>query len=367
MDGFFASVNAVSTNPADTPSRQQLLSSAQSLVSRFQSYSQQIDTLRDAANQQISNTVDSVNGYAAPARQAQPAHLGADGAGRAQDLPNDLLDQRDQLVSQINAQLGVTPVVQSDGSFNLFLSNGQALVIGSNAQTLVAVRGVDDPQNLEIGLAQRRGRRCISPAATCSGGALSGVLAFRDTTLHDAQNELGRVAIVLARRVQRAAPAGPGLEGQPRRRFLQRRRAGRAGGDQQYRHRRRWRRRSPTRNALTAQRLHAALRRQQLLADPRVRRHDDQLCVAAADGRRRDDLAGVGRDGGRRPLPHLADAGGCERNRAWRSPIPAAVAAATPIRTASGAANAGSGSLGAAAVEQRLPGGAARIAADADL
>ena len=196
LDAFFAGVNTVASNPADTPSRQQLLSSAQSLVSRFQSYGQQIDTLRNGINGQVSSTIDTINGYASQVASLNLRIAALTGSGTAQDLPNDLLDQRDQLVSQINAQLGVTPVVQSDGTFNLFLSNGQALVTGGTAQKLVAVRADDNPQNVDIGLDIGTGVIHFSNG-DLAGGALSGLLAYRDTTLAAAQNEFGRVAIVL--------------------------------------------------------------------------------------------------------------------------------------------------------------------------
>ncbi|HEY5366653.1 MAG TPA: flagellar hook-associated protein FlgK [Casimicrobiaceae bacterium] len=214
MDAFFASVNAVSLNPADAPSRQQLLSSAQSLVSSFQSYDQQMTAQRTSVNQQISNTVDTVNGYAKQLASLNQRIAAQTGNGQGKDQPNDLLDQRDALVSQINAQIGVTPVVQSDNSFNLFLSNGQALVIGSTAQTLVAAPGTDDPQNMQIGLANGSGVLNFA-SGDLTGGALSGLLTFRDTTLNSAQNELGRVAIVLGDAFNAQHALGVDLNGNP--------------------------------------------------------------------------------------------------------------------------------------------------------
>lgn len=352
MDAFFASVNAVSTNPADTPSRQQLLSSAQSLTSRFQSYSQQLDTLRNAANQQISNTVDQVNGYATQLANLNQRISALTGAGRAQDLPNDLLDQRDQLVSSINAQLGVTPVVQSDGSFNLFLSNGQALVIGSNAQKLVAVRGVDDPQNLEIGLDNGAGVQHFT-SADLNGGALSGVLAFRDTTLHDAQNEMGRVAIVLADAFNAQHRLGQDLKGN-------------LGGDF-------FSVGAPNVQAATSNSGTAVVAAQ--IADANAltasdytlrfdgsnyaltRESDGTTTTYASlpqtvDGVTISLASGAMAAGDRfRISPTQAGAGGIT----VAITDPASVAAATPIRTASGAANTGSGALAAAAVSSGYP------------
>jgi flagellar hook-associated protein 1 FlgK len=352
MDAFFASVNAVSVNPADTPSRQQLLSSAQSLASRFQSYSQQLDTLRNAASQQIATTVDQVNGYANQLANLNQRISALTGAGRAQDMPNDLLDQRDQLVSSINAQLGVTPVVQSDGSFNLFLSNGQALVIGSNAQKLVAVRGVDNPQNIEIGLDNGAGIQHFT-SADLTGGALSGVLAFRDTTLHDAQNEMGRVAIVLADAFNAQHRLGQDLKGNLGGDFFSV-----AAPDVQ----------AATSNSGTAVVAAQIADANALTASDYTLRFDgsnyaltresDGTTTTYAslpqtvDGVTISLASGAMAAGDRfRISPTQAGASGI----AVAITDPASVAAASPIRVASGSANAGSGSLAAAAVASGYP------------
>ncbi|MEP7064104.1 MAG: flagellar hook-associated protein FlgK [Betaproteobacteria bacterium] len=347
MDGFFASLNAVSTNPADTPSRQQLLSSAQSLVSRFQSYSQQIDTLRESANHQISNTVDTVNGYATQLAKLNQRISALTGSGRAQDLPNDLLDQRDQLVSNINAQLGVTPVAQSDGSFNLFLSNGQALVIGSTAQKLVAVRNLDTPQNLDIGLQNGAGVLHFT-SGDLSGGALSGVIAFRDTTLHDAQNELGRVAIVLGDAFNTQHRLGQDLNGN-------------LGGDF-------FDVAVPSVQAATSNTGTAAVAAQIASAQSltgsdytlrfdgsnyTLTRESDGTATTYAtlpqtvDGMSISMASGAMAAGDRFRISATQDGAS---GIALALTDPAAVAAATPIRTASAATNVGTGSLGAAAV-----------------
>ncbi len=361
MDGFFASVNAVSVNPADTPSRQQLLSSARSLVSRFQSYSQQIDTLRGAANQQITNTVDSVNGYAVQLAKLNQ-RIASLGTADNTDPPNDLLDQRDQLVSQINAQIGVTPVTQSDGSFNLFLSNGQALVVGTNAQTLVALRGVDDPQNLQIGITTGSGVVRFAPG-DLQGGALSGVLSYRDTTLNNAQNELGRVAVVLGDAFNAQHQLGVDLRGNAGGAFFS---VGTPGVQPAT---------SNTGSAvLTAQIGNANA----LTASDYELRYDgsNYSLTRLTDGTTTSYAT----------LPQTVDgvtisigSGTMSAGDRFRiSPTqngasslavaitdPAAVAAATPIRTASGSTNTGTGALGAATVTAGYP--AAPLAAPVTL
>ena len=42
--------------------------------------------------------------------------------------PNDLLDQRDQLINQLSQQVQVTRLEQDDGSLNVFIGGGQSLL-----------------------------------------------------------------------------------------------------------------------------------------------------------------------------------------------------------------------------------------------
>jgi flagellar hook-associated protein 1 FlgK len=103
-------------------------------------------------------------------------------------------------------------VVQSDGAYNVFLSNGQGLVVGQNAMQLVARPNPDDPQNLEVGLVTGSGVLRFT-ANAISGGALGGLLAFRDGPLADAENALGRIAVSVASAVNDQQALGIDLSG----------------------------------------------------------------------------------------------------------------------------------------------------------
>jgi len=195
LNDFFSAVNAVAQRPADAPARQALLSTAQGLVSRFRQQDDQLTSLRTANNAQLRSAVTTINGYAQKiADLNQKISVASAGGTQA---PNDLLDQRDQLVAQLNEQIGATAVAQNDGTYNVFLSNGQALVVGQRAETMVARLNPDDPQNLEVGL-QTGASVLRFNASTLTGGALGGLLAYRDGPLTDAQNALGRIAVTLA-------------------------------------------------------------------------------------------------------------------------------------------------------------------------
>jgi flagellar hook-associated protein 1 len=103
-------------------------------------------------NGQIETTVDEINSLAQALADLNKGIVGATGrAGGAP--PNDLLDQRDRLVRDLAERVNVTTVLQDDGALNVFIGNGQSLVVGNTASELVAAPLGEDPMQVGIGYA----------------------------------------------------------------------------------------------------------------------------------------------------------------------------------------------------------------------
>ena len=197
LDDFFAGVNAVAARPSDIPSRQTMLSSAQALVSRFAQLGEQMTEIRTGVNTQIESSIGSINSLATQLAGINKRITEANAVAGGLSPPNDLLDQRDNLLLELNRQVGSTGVEQSDGSLNVFLSNGQALVVGDSAYALKATRSVGSPIDVTVGLQTPGG---VLPFRTqdFAGGALSALLSYRDGELATTENGLGRIAITIA-------------------------------------------------------------------------------------------------------------------------------------------------------------------------
>jgi flagellar hook-associated protein 1 FlgK len=211
IDQFFSGLNAMAANPSDLSARQSALSGAQGLVSRFHQVDGELASLKDAANQRVAASVQQINGLASQIAVLNRRIADASNADSSQS-PNDLLDQRDQLVSDLNKQIGATVVVQTDGSYNVFLSNGQGLVVGTQPYALTAVPDSRDPSVLQVGL-QTGSTVLRFQSSDFSGGELAGTLAFRDQYLQDAQNSLGRVAAALGTTINSRNALGLDLNG----------------------------------------------------------------------------------------------------------------------------------------------------------
>ena len=213
LQNFFSGIQGLASNPADIPSRQAVLSSADTLVGRFQSMAGQLSEMGQGVNSQIQSSVSAINSYADQIAQLNDAISKAQrGTGQP---PNDLLDQRDQLVLDLNKEIKATVVKQGDGSYNVFIGNGQALVVGATTSKLVSVASATDPSKIEVAYQGLNGSTVTLSESSLVGGQLGGLVEFRSKTLEPAQNALGRVAIGLASTINAQHRLGQDLNGNP--------------------------------------------------------------------------------------------------------------------------------------------------------
>ncbi|ARP81443.1 flagellar hook-associated protein FlgK [Bordetella genomosp. 8] len=198
---FFASVNAVASKPADAATRQDLIGKGQALVSQINSAYQDLQTQRDGLNQQISQTVNSVNGYLNQINKLNQEIVVARGQGGG-NAPNDLLDQRDQLLSELSKTVGIRYTTQGD-TVSISLESGQALLSGTTVYSLQAIPSAADPTRTVVAYNLPSGPGgATTPVelndAKLTNGTLGGLLQFRSNSLDVVQNQLGQMAAGLA-------------------------------------------------------------------------------------------------------------------------------------------------------------------------
>jgi flagellar hook-associated protein 1 FlgK len=211
LQNFFSGIQDVITNPSVISSRQAMLSNAEALVARFQSMDQRMSQIREGVNAQITGSVTEINSLADQLAKINQQIQMAEGAAGGQPA-NDMLDQRDELINQLSKLINTDTIKQSDGSVNVYIGNGQALVVGSQKLSLQAIVSPDNPDNLTIGLMNGSNTIRLSEKQL-TGGALGGLLSFRSVTLDNAQNALGRIAITLAQTFNEQHQLGMDLNG----------------------------------------------------------------------------------------------------------------------------------------------------------
>ncbi len=191
LDSFYGAVQDMANAPSDAASRQVLLARAGGLASTFRALSGQFSQLSGQVQQQISDTVNSINSDSRAIAQLNGmirSSAAADGVP-----PSDLLDQRDALVKKLAGQVGVSVTAQDDNTVNLYVGNGQALVTGTQAHALGTTPNPYDATRQEV-----TGDSGTVISGRIGGGALGALLDFRGNVLDPAQTELGRAAQAMA-------------------------------------------------------------------------------------------------------------------------------------------------------------------------
>jgi flagellar hook-associated protein 1 FlgK len=210
LQSFYSAWSNVANAPTSTASRQALLSQAQSVASSFQNTSTQLNNLNTDVNSRISTDVAQINSIAASISTLnKQIVLGAAQAGG--QPPNELLDQRDQMLSQLSQLVGVTTSTDSNGALNVFVGNGQPLVLQGQTTSLTTLPNQFNASQLEISTATSNGN-VISGGIT--SGDLGGLLAARSQVINPALNQLGEVATALSQTVNAQQSNGLDLNGQ---------------------------------------------------------------------------------------------------------------------------------------------------------
>lgn len=197
LQNFFNSVQDLSVDPSSSSARQVVISSANSLVTRFGNIESQLQAIDSDIDVGLRANIQDLNGIATALADLNQKIVEARSVTSGGQNPNALLDQRDQLILQLSEIVAVTTLEQTDGAVNVFIGTGQSLVVGNNAQQLVAIQDPADGSNTRIAYQSSTGGQ-TDITNSISGGSLSGLLEFRNQQLGSIRNELGRIATVVA-------------------------------------------------------------------------------------------------------------------------------------------------------------------------
>ncbi|AFT87470.1 flagellar hook-associated protein FlgK [Paraburkholderia phenoliruptrix] len=214
ITSYFTGMQNVANNASSLATRQTAMSGAQTLANQINAAGQQYDALRESVNTQLSNTVSQINSYTQQIAQLNGQINAASTQGQP---PNQLLDQRDLAVSNLSQLIGVQ-VVNSNGAYSVFMSNGQPLVSAGNSFNLGTAPSTGDSSELSV---QYLGQAGANPAAApqdlpdskIEGGTLGGLVAFRSQTLDPAEAQLGAIAVSFASQVNAQNALGITLAG----------------------------------------------------------------------------------------------------------------------------------------------------------
>jgi len=209
LQSFTDALNEVSTTPGSIPARQVLIAEGRALADRLKSYDTRLRNMSTEVNGRLTVEAQEITTLAQGI-----AKLNGDIATaytQTGQPPNDLLDQRDALIDEIAGKVGVSVVAEGDSALNVFIGNGQPLVLGTQASQITTQVDPLDPERMQIALRTPAGT--VDLSRVVSGGTLGGLLDWRSQMLDPARNELGRIGVAITSQVNAQHREGMDLTG----------------------------------------------------------------------------------------------------------------------------------------------------------
>ena len=210
MNAFSDVVSA----PTDLAARTVALTRMDETANRMRGAAEQINDIQSAVTSQLQNNITVVNSLATRIAALNDQIAQSRGNGQS---PNDLLDQRDQLITDMNRYVQTTQVAADDGSISLFVGSSQPLVLGATAAQLSVGDAPEFPGSGQLQLFfNRPGAAPIALNENMlGGGEITGLLRFNNSDLTEGRNLLGRMALGISEAMNTQNRLGLTLDGKP--------------------------------------------------------------------------------------------------------------------------------------------------------
>jgi flagellar hook-associated protein 1 FlgK len=191
MADFWNAWDDLSFNPTGEVERFAVVSAAENLATTLREYSSQLTDVRDSMNSRLADNITQLNSYLADIADTTKKIVEVQAGG---GNTNDLMDKRSELLKKVSETLDIQYMQRSDGSLDIFLSNGKALVQGDRYWALDAVQ---NPTTGFIDVAfEENNADILNDAIT--GGKLGAFLTVRDSDATDYLNQLNTLAAAIA-------------------------------------------------------------------------------------------------------------------------------------------------------------------------
>ena len=197
IQSFFNSVNDVANDPSSIAAREVMLIEGESLTHRFGVISNRFEELKGQVNSDLKSMTETVNSYTSAIADLNKRIAADIGRANGQQQPNDLLDERDNILNKLADLVDLSVIPQTSGMVSVLMSNGLPLVMDGLASTLGVKANDFDPTRLDVTFTDIRGQEQVI-TDRIKGGKIAGTLRFRAEILDPAQQKLGAVAAGVA-------------------------------------------------------------------------------------------------------------------------------------------------------------------------
>ena len=208
LDEFFNAVHEVASDPTSISARTVMLTQGELLANRFNTLDQQITSFDKQIDNSLSVSIKDINTISQGIADLNAAIVAATGSNSGS--PNDLLDQRDQLINDLSKFISVETLAESNGAVSVFVGSGQALVVGTTQIDLHAIPDISTtPSRISVGY----GSSMVDISAQLSGGSIGGSFQVRTDVIDTARASLDTLASAVVTSFNTVQTAGIDLDG----------------------------------------------------------------------------------------------------------------------------------------------------------
>lgn len=120
FDQFYNAWSALANDPTSMTARQQVVAAGRDIASKFRTAYRDLDAVRTQQTEVIQSTLQQVQTYAddiAKLNDSIRANIAGGGS------PNDLMDQRDQMIAELSKLVDIDTNLGSDGAISIFMGS----------------------------------------------------------------------------------------------------------------------------------------------------------------------------------------------------------------------------------------------------
>ncbi|MFV9997632.1 MAG: hypothetical protein AB8W37_08405 [Arsenophonus endosymbiont of Dermacentor nuttalli] len=128
------------------------------------------------------------------------------------NIPNEMLDLRDQLTRELSSVIGINVITQDD-SININFANGLSLINGTKVNKINAMASEADPAHITLAFDDGINLRHEIDPTSITGGELASALAVRDEVLQPNRQKINHLGLILVESINQVQQAGFDLQG----------------------------------------------------------------------------------------------------------------------------------------------------------
>ena len=213
LDSLFSSMHTSVQNTPSIASRQELLTQFETLVDRYHTLNYNIQNELNDINSKADDAITTINDLVEGFYSINQKVRNLSEKALQTDAGLQLLDERDRLVGELADYLDINVTTESDGSYTLYLGNGQLLASGDTYAVLQSEKNVLDNSAREVSLVfQVPAKTELHIDFNSWGGKLGGYLSAADE-MRQAMRDLGQHALAFADAMNEQNKGGVTLDG----------------------------------------------------------------------------------------------------------------------------------------------------------